>query len=649
MQSILYFDVCSIPIFLVILITVFVRKMTHGISNKLFISLLAFSAAAAITDVALEYACRQLPVSDTRLLIAEVFTHLYFITRNATIVCYFFFVFAITGTWYRVRRKRMKAIVLTPFAVELIIILTNPVTHAVFRIDPESGYERGAGIMALYGISFMYALVGTVYLLSCRRFLTKGKVFSLISLYVLSLSAVIVQFFFPYLLIEMMVTAFSMILIILFVLRPEENSDATVGSLSFEAYKNALKKILMTGQKVQIAVINFLNANELRSYLGEERYLNYAAHVIHELDILFRHEKTWFDIYFEHPGTIYIIVDDLQFNIRDAYFRLAGELRRNSDKAAESGERINAAACSIVIPDDLNDRTQIIRFGHEFMNVMKHGTGFAEASEIMSSRDYGIISNMDTILSRAIEQKRFRMYYQPIYSVERGRFISAEALIRLIDDEFGFVPPSMFIPAAEKRGVILPIGDFVLEDVHRFISENDFDELGLEYIEINLSVAQCMQEELPEKLAFLSDKYGVSPDRINLEITETTYEEMGGVMQFNLDALSGIGYTFSLDDYGTGYSNMQRVSKLPLKMIKLDKSLVDDMVSHDGLSIVRNTVKMMRDIDKELVAEGVETKENLEYLREMGCHFIQGYYFSKPLPADDFVAFIRKHNCKQGA
>ena len=234
------------------------------------------------------------------------------------------------------------------------------------------------------------------------------------------------------------------------------------------------------------------------------------------------------------------------------------------------------------------------------------------------------------------------MYYQPIYSVERKRFVSAEALIRLNDEEYGFISPGLFIPAAEKRGVILPIGDFVLEDVHRFIAENMPE--SLDYIEINLSVAQCMQEELPEKLAYLGEKYGVAPDRINLEITETTYENMGNVMEFNLDALSGMGYSFSLDDYGTGYSNMHRVSKLPLKIIKLDKTLIDDISTDEGFSIVRNTVKMMRDIDKELVAEGVETKEDLGRLEAVGCDFIQGYYFSKPLPAEDFIKFINEHN-----
>ena len=644
MQNILYFDVCSLPIFLVILISVVVRKMTKGIANKLFIALIFLAMISAVTDVIMEEACRYLPLSDLRMAIADVTVFVYFLTRNAVIVVYYFFMFAVTSTWYRVRPKWAKALFIAPYGVIAVLVVSNPFTHAVYSISAETGYSRQSAILVLYAVSMLYAVGGALYLISCRRFLPPGKLLPLMSLYALSILAAVVQYFFPYLLIEMITTAFSAVIIILFVLRPEENSDSSVGSLSYEAYKTELRKILMTKQKVQIAVISFLNANELRSYLGEESYLRYVSHVIAELDAMFRREHIFFDIYFEHPGTVYIIVDDPEFNVGDAYERLGNELRRRSDKAAESGERIIAKACNIVIPDDLSELGEIIRFGHDFRTQMAPNKGFADASEIISSRDYKLISNMDTILNRAITENKFRMYYQPIYSVEKGRFVSAEALIRLIDDEYGFISPALFIPAAEQRGVILPIGDFVLEDVHKFISENDFDELGLEYIEVNLSVAQCMQEELPEKLAFLSDKYGVSPDKINLEITETTYEEMGRVMEFNLEALSGIGYTFSLDDYGTGYSNMQRVSKLPLKIIKLDKSLVDDMSSDDGYSIVSNTVKMMRDIDKELVAEGVETEENLEYLKKMGCDFIQGYYFSRPLPADEFVAFIREHN-----
>ena len=644
MQNILYFDVCALPLLLVIMTTVFLRRMTTGITNRLFIMMILFTAVSAVSDVIMEFMCREIPITDIKLFISYVAMYAYFLSRNATIVTYFFFIFAITGTWYRVRPNRIKALLLVPYGIIIITLLANTFTDIAFRIDAETGYHRGWGIFVFYSVSTLYSLIGTLYLISCRRFLSPGKLVPLISLYVFAFAAVIIQYFYPYLLIEMISTAISLIVVILFVLRPEEISDASVGSMSYEAYRVELKKILLTKQRAQIAMIKFVNANELRTYLGEDRYLTYVSHVIRQLDIMFNRELLLFDIYFEHPGTVYIKIDDVNFDVEEACKRLSVELRRNTDKTASSGERISAKACCLVIPDDLKDYDSIIRFGRDFWTQIPHDRIFANASEIISSENYKIVSNIDTILNRAISGHGFRMYYQPIYSLEKGRFVSAEALIRLNDDEFGMVSPALFIPAAEKRGVILPIGDFVLEDVHRFLSEHDLGKLGLEYVEINLSVAQCMQEDLPEKITGLRKKYGISPDMINLEITETTYEEFGNTMEVNLKILSGEGYTFSLDDYGTGYSNMQRVSKLPLKMIKLDKSLVDGMDTDDGMAIISNTVKMMRDIDKELVAEGVEDKDDLERLKSMGCHFIQGFIFSKPLPGDEFIDFLRKHN-----
>ncbi len=644
MQTILYFDICAIPIFVIILITIFVRKLTKGKSNLLFLALITLSLAATVTDVITELLWRSLPMQPAEILFGNIFINLYYLFRTSSVLVYLFFIFSVTGTWYRIRRKRIKALMFVPYAILLLTLLSNAFTGAVYTIRASTGYSRGPMITVLYAVSLLYAFFGTFYLISCRRFLTVEKLISLLSLNLMTLGSAIWQYFFPQYLIEMISSALATVLIILFVLRPEEVSDASVDTLSFEAYKTELRKVLLTKQKVRIAAIQITNAAELRSYLGEERYLSYVAHVIKLLNSMFIRERIFFNIYFEHPGNIYIIVDTPDYDIRDAYRRLYTELRRRLEQMDASGERIRPKGCGIRIPDDLNNFDDIIKFGREFADHMGGDTVFADAADIICSQDYKIVSNMDAILNRAISGSLFRMYYQPIYSFDRGKFISAEALIRLFDDEFGFVSPALFIPAAEKRGVILPIGDFVLEEVHRFISENDFDELGLEYIEINLSVAQCLQDELPEKLAALSDKYGVSPDKVNLEITETTYEEMGSTMSVNLKALADMGYTFSLDDYGTGYSNMQRVSRLPLKMIKLDKSLVDDMISEDGRAIMRNTVKMMRDIDKELVAEGVETKDRLDDLHEMGCHFIQGYYFSKPLPPAEFVSFLKTHN-----
>jgi EAL domain-containing protein (putative c-di-GMP-specific phosphodiesterase class I) len=168
--------------------------------------------------------------------------------------------------------------------------------------------------------------------------------------------------------------------------------------------------------------------------------------------------------------------------------------------------------------------------------------------------------------------------------------------------------------------------------------------LGLDYVEINLSVAQCLQQDLPAIVARLQARYGVQPSQVNFEITETMFDNLSEVMDRNRQELVRMGYSFSLDDYGIGYSNIHRLSKLPLEIIKIDKSLVDEMFTEDGQVIIRNTVRMMQDIRKELVIEGVETREEMEALAAMSCDFIQGYYYSRPLPTDEFVRFLQTHN-----
>ena len=253
-------------------------------------------------------------------------------------------------------------------------------------------------------------------------------------------------------------------------------------------------------------------------------------------------------------------------------------------------------------------------------------------------------ANIGEILERAIKQGHIKMYYQPIYEVSSGAFRSAEALARIIDPKYGMISPDIFIPEAETQGFIIPLGDLVLEQVFEFIARHDLDELGLSYIELNLSVAQCMEKSLPDKIRALQEKYNVDPSRVNLEITETTFENINEVMVENVDKLIGMGYSFSLDDYGTGYSNIQRVNHIPLKIVKIDKSMLDETATGNGRIILEHTVHMMKSIGKELVAEGAETANDVNLLRALNCDYIQGYYFSKPLPAVDFVSFLKQKN-----
>ena len=205
----------------------------------------------------------------------------------------------------------------------------------------------------------------------------------------------------------------------------------------------------------------------------------------------------------------------------------------------------------------------------------------------------------------------------------------------------------MFIEAAEISGAIHAIGDYVLEDVCRFISENDFDELGLKCIEINMSTSQCIEMNLVEKVAFLLKKYKLDASRLNLEITESAVDFDPDVVDQNITRLHEMGINFALDDYGTGYSNVKRVTTLPVEIVKLDKSFVDGVDDPKMWIMVQDTVKMLKEMGRKVLVEGVEEEKVVHKFTELGadyiqgCEYLQGYYFCRPLPEKDFLEFMK--------
>lgn len=295
-------------------------------------------------------------------------------------------------------------------------------------------------------------------------------------------------------------------------------------------------------------------------------------------------------------------------------------------------------------PEEIPDFKTLMTFGMDFHEKLKYERRVMKVAEAIHEDMFEIQNNIDKIIENALNFRRFQVYYQPIYSTEKGKFVSAEALLRLFDPNYGFISPELLVTAAEKSGAIHRIGDYVLEEVCRFIASEEYKSLGLEYIEVNLSVTQCMRGTLAEDVLEIMGKYHVPTESINLEITETAASHAQEVMSANLSKLTEAGIAFSLDDYGTGYSNIKRVIQLPLKIIKLDKAFVDEQDNPKMRVVLKNTVAMLKDMNMEIVVEGIETQEMLDFFTELNCDFIQGYFFSKPIPKPEFIRFIKSQN-----
>ena len=249
---------------------------------------------------------------------------------------------------------------------------------------------------------------------------------------------------------------------------------------------------------------------------------------------------------------------------------------------------------------------------------------------------------MKQIITEALEEDRVEVFLQPIFSNETKSFSSAEALVRIRDKDGSLIPPGLFIPIAEETGQILELGERVFEKVCEFLKNTNANKLGLAVVEVNLSVIQCERKDLAERLIAIASRYKISPELINLEITETASISARATLLANMKKLMEYGFRFSLDDFGKGESNLMYVVEMPVSIVKLDYDMTKAFFNSSKAKLVlRAVVGMAHGMELKLVAEGIETREELEGMCNEGIDYIQGYYYSKPLPMPEYLEFMK--------
>lgn len=269
-------------------------------------------------------------------------------------------------------------------------------------------------------------------------------------------------------------------------------------------------------------------------------------------------------------------------------------------------------------------------YGEELVSVDE-----ALLQEVSRGRD------IERRLAAAMAQDRVEVFYQPIYSTSRRAITSAEALVRIRDEEGNLIPPGLFIPIAESNGMILRLGRMIFEKVCLFIRQHPLRELGLDYIEVNLSMVQCAHAGLATEYIDTMRRFGIDPSQINLEITESASIDAKKALQGNMDQLIAYGVSFSLDDFGTGQSNLDYIMDLPVKITKFDRGMTQAyFISPRARQVMNAAIHMIHNMGLKIVSEGIETTEQFKAVLELGIEYIQGYYFSKPLPQDKFLDFL---------
>lgn len=308
---------------------------------------------------------------------------------------------------------------------------------------------------------------------------------------------------------------------------------------------------------------------------------------------------------------------------------------RHPIRIVEQEVSLSASIGVSVYPNHDHEGQRLLACADAAMYVAKQaGGGTCVVFDHYMAGDAAEQLSLQQSLRHAIERGELMLYYQPTISAASGRVLGLEALLRWRHPDRGIVSPATFVPLAERFGIIGAIGNWVIEEACAQL-ERWNKESHRYRVAINLSPHQLRHSDLPARIRDAMDRHNLSPSQLVCEITETAMMENVNSERSVLDQIAALGVRLSIDDFGTGYSSLAHLRNIPARQIKIDRSFVTDLVGNvDAQAILDAVVRLAHALRMEVVAEGVETEEQRSMLVQLGCDILQGYLFSRPMPAD---------------
>ena len=620
------FAVPSMFIITIILVFYFTLPRLSLRMNRTFLNILVVEGAVIFLDIVSSWAdenYQEVAVGTLYLLNALYFV--FFFAR-----AYVFFVY--TANVFRLdplKRALQTSLIRLPFIVSSVIALSCPWSGLIFSIQ-EDGYHSGPLYDLVYIIFFRYLAFSFFIIFAYRRYVTRRRHwYSILLANIALLAGITARRMYPRLLLMDTFCIMAVIILYLAFQNPEfylELRGAIFNATAFRDYIDENNGRLHN-KAIGLVVHNY---HEMRDIYGGRQIdkgitliSNYLIQTFPEQNI-FYYRKGRFIILgdknmsfqesistlskrFDQPWT----ADDLELYLE------VGFVTADFDNKVESADALlNTLIIAMDRADKLNTREPVVVSDNEFESNEKETT-------------------LKRLLDKVIAEDSVEVFLQPIINAKDGSLVGAEALSRIRDVDGRLIPPIAFIHIAERNGRINILGEQVFEKACRFIRDNDMEKMGLSWINVNLSPMQFMKADLAERYDSIVKKYGISPDKVHLEITEESMVDES-FLRKQIQSMQSKGFMFVLDDYGTGYSNLTRLKKCPFINIKLDMSLVWDFFNEPD-EILPNMIQAFKHMNFSVTAEGIEDERMAKVMSDIGCDFHQGYHYSKPLPMKEFV------------
>ena len=528
------------------------------------------------------------------------------------------------GDFFAARsHKFLSVIYVLWFAIGSVVIMALPID---FFQEGRVAYSSGPSTIATYIV--VLALIGSTIFMAFKASNRSIRKWSILVWQFTWLLAAALQFLFQGLLLVGFAAAFGIVLIYTELENPHEGIDRMTGQFTANALLSYIND-LYTNARPFVSVMYRI------SYVNQNVDFETSRKVLCSIASELGGQKDAFAFRYSDKTFTVVYKDDER--ARKAYTALTQVV---SEKIA-----VPVKLSVVYAPDSqvFSSADEYLKFLHYCDNEMEDGDfTTVDKSTLDEMRKYDDTVNM---ITSAMEEGRVVVYLQPIYNVEKKMFNSAEALVRIIDENGDLIPPGKFIPIAEQSGLIVPLGKEVLKKTCEFLADGRARKMGLDYIEVNLSPVQFDANDPAGLVQRFMREYNIKPEWINLEITETDSDRVKQFLLMNMNKLIDSGISFSLDDFGTGRSNLDYFVAMPVSIIKFDYTFTQSYFKNEKARLVmESVVELMKNMGLHIVAEGVETKRQFDEMVDLGITYIQGYYFSRPVSTEDFLDFITEKN-----
>lgn len=636
LQNFIYasFDLCALILGVVVLINYIVSRKIHGRTTHLFLTL----AICTVMSSALDFiAVLALSVIGCPVWLGNLLVTINYLGYNIAGVV--FVVYAVAVIYDNARIPKWCYVIANAlFILTIAGIIFAAVCLFTYGYRGVPDYLKYSYEGIIYGTQFVALAFPLTLGLLQRQKLSKARQLNIYFFSLLNIVAVLIQFFVRKIQLSNFALAIAVLLIYVTLQRPEDELDATSGAFNARSFNRRGNAMISSNERFFIFAMEINNMTVVNSSFGLNGGNQAIKEVANRLIGLLKKGQYLYRL----SGVRFAVI----FRTYAEYEQFASGYSHILEAPVSVNDtelHLTAIACVIEFPEVTNKLSEVedlIRYYRNSINVSEDII-VADVDAIEKARRRELV---DFAIQKAINNRAFEVYYQPIFCVNDGTFSGCEALIRLKDEDLGFISPDEFIPIAEQNGKIIEVGRFVIEQVCRFIKGKQLEQLGIKFVDINLSVIQCMHPEIINDIEQTLKKYDVPRSMVNLEITETASAQSYAMLQTKLNELHSNGFTISLDDFGTGFASVEYLINFPFDVVKLDKSLVWAYMSTKKYEpILQHYMPMLHSLGTRIVAEGVETKQMVDALVALGCDYLQGYFYSKPIPEEQFLQFIKNN------